>query len=59
MARRPTPIPMPIEPTCSREQSLNERDMWREQDRQWDTCRKINTKPGYETLTKMKYKGGN
>jgi hypothetical protein len=59
MARRPTPIATLFEPTCSREQALNERDMFREQDRQWEQCRKINTKPGYETLTKMKYKGGN
>lgn len=59
MAKRPMPIAVAFEPTCSREQALAERDTWREQDKQWEQCRKINTKPGFETLTKMKYKGGN
>lgn len=57
MARRPIAMPWP-EPTCDRRQSLGERDVIREERKQFDRCHKINTRPGFQTLANMKFNRG-
>lgn len=57
MARRPVAMPWP-EPTRDRRQSLGERDVIREERKQFDRCHKINTRPGFQTLANMKFNRG-
>lgn len=59
MAKRPNPIASSVwEPTCSRSQYLDEQAMYQKEREAFEECRKINTKPGYEVLTKMRINGG-
>jgi hypothetical protein len=45
------------EPMCDRRQALEEKDTIREQRNVERRCHMSNTRPGFQTLTKMKYKG--
>lgn len=58
MARRPRPMVIDREPTCSRSQYLDEQEQYRAAKAEAERCWKINTKPGYETLANMKYNRG-
>lgn len=67
MARKPTFIGMQARPgdkmidgwpvTCSRTQFLEDKDVARQTEKEFSECRKINTRPGFEKLTKMKARG--
>jgi hypothetical protein len=41
--------------TCSREQSLQDKSERRSIHKQYEECDRINRRPGYEKLTKMKF----